>query len=483
MTPTGNQTSVTRAQALERMCAELRALEVPLDDLAQARAESRLEAALRVASDRTPSAGRLRSAVGRAAAVALVAAAAIVAGIRWRAPLPHRDGAQVRSFAARTSIADPGDATAPVSPAPPRALELRPFQVTARHTTAAAGAKVSAALMQPAPRLTAPAGLKVRATLASYAAVTLVGPATVTATESGEGANLALSAGRVLVTLRPDAGRRLRVIAGDTVVTVVGTVFSVAREAGTVQIAVLRGEVRVESRAGIVAVGGGRSVRVDGNLMSPLAPSARRALQELREHDRAVSRAELDGGTSASATERSVPAPRPAASPLAPADTPEDLYRRAEAALAARDRGGARDLLLAVVARFAEDPRASSASYELALMAFEAGELADCLRHLERVRDPALDEPRAYLACQVRAADGASQAEACLLDFRRRFPRSAHDAATLAQLGDLQFAAGNCAAAKLSLSEYLRRFPGGSSAAAVRARLDRCAAAAAKAPP
>src|SRR4051812_18996442 len=120
MTPTGKQTSVTRAQELERMCAELRALEVPLDDLAQARAESRLEEALRVASDRTPPAGRLGSAVGRAAAVAMVAAAAIVAGIRWRAPLPHRDGAQVRSFAARTSISDPGDAPAPL--VPPRAL-------------------------------------------------------------------------------------------------------------------------------------------------------------------------------------------------------------------------------------------------------------------------------------------------------------------------------------------------------------------------
>lgn len=175
------------------------------------------------------------------------------------------------------------------------------------------------------------------------------------------------------------------------------------------------------------------------------------------------------------------PAPRaergPAAAPAL--GTAEDLYRAAEAAITRGERARVRSLLQTLVARHPGADLVDVALYELGRLAFEDGDLAGARRYADQVlardRDPVFREPAAYLRCRVDLAGGADDAAiACLSHFRRRYPRSAHDAAALALLAALHHARGRCDLAAPLLTEYLRRYPAGPFAAEAAERQQRC---------
>ena len=145
-------------------------------------------------------------------------------------------------------------------------------------------------------------------------------------------------------------------------------------------------------------------------------------------------------------------------------------------------RGGqprtARDALQRLIERFPDDRECELARYDLARLAFEAGEWQaadEQLAALRRTTDPALVELAASLDCRVAyARREQARAATCLEAFRKRFPRSPHDREMLAQLAALRFEEG-CEQARPLLTEYLARYPRGPFAATAARGLERCA--------
>jgi len=518
---------------LDRLCGRLAIAGAPLDDVARARAEARLEAAVGVQGP-----DQRRRRVGRmAAAIGLAGVAAAAAALLWGRA---------------------GDPPAPVA-------RLEPFVVAPSGVDATA-AEPPSALIEPAARVTVPAGWLVRARVGPSATVTVIGPAAVAVTEERGVATLHLDRGRLLGALDGGGGRALRVVTPRLKATLIGTVFAVAADERGDAVAVLRGEVRLDGRGAPARVGGGQRWRTGGAGVEPLDPETGAELAEHaaiappREPAVAValsgepasaevwigatrvartptwvrlaagsdvrvsapsygdatlripaaigigaparhevtfalvpvaraSREDAAVATTQPATRPArAPDPAPArvipgepaeiVSPPAPAlPTASDLYRDADAALAAGDRDRARASLVALIGRFPDEPLADAALYELATMAHAAGEHDAALRYLDRVDDDRLAEPAHYLRCRALVDQRAAAAAACLDDFRRSHPRSAHDGSALLQLAGLRFDAGDCAGAVPLLAEYVRRFGSGPGAADARARLDRCAAA------
>ena len=143
------------------------------------------------------------------------------------------------------------------------------------------------------------------------------------------------------------------------------------------------------------------------------------------------------------------------------------MYLRAEAALGAGSKQSAATIMELLVERFPDSPQAASAMYDLAGIATSAGDAKAAQSWLARVpTGSSLREPALYRSCRI-SVDGGDPAAAktCLLQFRRDFPASAHDAEVLAWLTGAAEHVGDCVAAKHFGEEYLRLYPTGPFAA------------------
>jgi thioredoxin-like negative regulator of GroEL len=127
----------------------------------------------------------------------------------------------------------------------------------------------------------------------------------------------------------------------------------------------------------------------------------------------------------------------------------EAAYLAAEAAMRGGGRDHARRALDAVVARDPDGARGEAALLDLARLELAAGDAAAARRHLARLpdpaRDPGLAEGAHHLRCRVAVKlGGGAEATTCLLAFRRRYPRSPHDAESLAWLAGVTRRLGRC---------------------------------------
>lgn len=166
----------------------------------------------------------------------------------------------------------------------------------------------------------------------------------------------------------------------------------------------------------------------------------------------------------------------PSIRPQAAAGTAEAAYLAAEGAMRSGARVDAQRALENVVTRDADGRWSEAALLDLARLALEGGDTQQARRYLRRLPDPANDRALAeaahHLRCrlEVKVGDDA-EATSCLRAFRQRYPRSPHDAESLALLADIT---RTCDEARSLLDQYLRLYPRGRFAAAAAARLAAC---------
>ena len=159
-------------------------------------------------------------------------------------------------------------------------------------------------------------------------------------------------------------------------------------------------------------------------------------------------------------------------SPLAAASA-DDLYRAAEAALAARDHVAADRALGRLVAEYPGSALVDQAHYERARIAYHHRAWATARRHLDRLAampSTPLAEPGQYLACRIAVEARDGEAEGCLVDYRKAHPRSPHDLDVLGLLVRLSHASGGCGRAAMAIDELVRMHPRSDLAGAWRAR-------------
>ncbi len=369
-------------------------------------------------------------------------------------------------------------------------------------------------------------GMSVRAVMEGQGEVTLYGPGRARLEAGG----LVLEAGLVVI----HASHPFEVRAGDVTVRVLGTRFAVDRlDPSQVRVSVGEGTVQVAERgvveaitrgqswpagslveprlaasqlappidpSGVVVIDGsppGSVALLDGAELGPTPLIARLAAgthrlevqAELHQPDQRTVEVAEGGVVQVAFTLEPVPAPPPRRvapqprrvkpAPVAPAETPETLYRSAEAALAEGRPPAARDALEGLVARFPTDPLAESALYELARLDHQDGRLEEAharlVRLLERRQDVSLAESGQRLLCQIDVETRRyDDANACWRSFRERFPSSVHDAEALASLIGVAQVFSDCARVKALAAEFLARYPGDALRSDVDARLERC---------
>jgi transmembrane sensor len=241
--------------------------------------------------------------------------------------------------------------------------------------------------------------------------------------------SLVLSRGAVTCDVAHREGRTFSVLAGDVVVRVVGTKFTVKTSAGElprVEVSVLRGVVEVESkrRPGVVAkVAAGQSwiQSAEPDARGPASPEPAAASME-----------PADG-----ARLPDVPVPSASAVPLAP--SARELFEKAGERRRAGEAAAAARSYEELLKLHPGDPRAS-------LAAFELGRL-----RMDRLRDPA----GAIAALERAVASNLG-------------PSFREDA--LARLVSVYAAQGNFAACGRARERYLKSYPAGVHAAAVQTR-------------
>ena len=177
---------------------------------------------------------------------------------------------------------------------------------------------------------------------------------------------------------------------------------------------------------------------------------------------------------------RSNSAPAPAAAARAegeaavqPPLTAEELYRGAEAALAARDFAAADRALARLIAEQPGSSLVDQALYERARIAYQQRAWSAARSHLAQLAAVAgtpLAEPGHYLRCRIAIETREDRAAACLVDYRAAFPRSPHDLDALALLVQLAHARDGCRGAAVLLEELAQSHPRTTLAAAWRAR-------------
>ena len=161
----------------------------------------------------------------------------------------------------------------------------------------------------------------------------------------------------------------------------------------------------------------------------------------------------------------------PPGAPLAA--TPDELYRTAEAALAAHDPAAADRALAALVTEHPASSLVDQALYERARIAYQRRAWAAARSHLAQlaaVSSTLFAEPGRYLRCRIAVETGEATAAACLVDYRAAFPRSPHDLDALALLVQLAHARGGCPGAEALLDELAQSYPRTTLTAAWRAR-------------
>lgn len=403
------------------------------------------------------------------------------------------------------------------APAPPPP-KLRPYLV--------AGSAVSE--LARTERLEAVEGAVVMAEVEGQGVVTLIGPGRALVTAPGR---ILLERGLLLAWIRHREKGPFEVHHEGVTVRVVGTRFAVdARGPGRPVVSVAEGAVEVLHRDAVARLRPGQvwpdgkleaalfvdrlrppsgpegslvidgtpraTVFIDGVVVGPTPLTARLAAgrhrievrADLHEPHEATLLVPVDGvarRTYALEPIRIEPpapprpksrAPRRAAPPRVTAET---IYRRAESALADGRADEAERHLQELLERFKEDPLAESARYELARIAREQGRLEEAhrwlVRLLERREDPALAEAGQRLLCQIDVQTGRhDEANSCWRSFRRRFPRSPHDAEALANLIALAHVWHDCPRVMALARELERLHPDSPLRPDVEARVRMC---------
>lgn len=164
-------------------------------------------------------------------------------------------------------------------------------------------------------------------------------------------------------------------------------------------------------------------------------------------------------------------APDPASRPPPPG--PDELYRTAETALAARDPAAADRALAELLAAHPGSLLVDQALYERARIAYQQRAWVAARNHLARlaaIPRTLLAEPGRYLRCRIAVETAESSTEACLADYRAAFPRSPHDLDALALLVQLTHTRGGCSGAEPLIEELAQSYPRTTLAAGWRAR-------------
>lgn len=159
--------------------------------------------------------------------------------------------------------------------------------------------------------------------------------------------------------------------------------------------------------------------------------------------------------------------------PPPPKPTPDELYRLAETALAARDPAAADRALATLIAEYPRSQLIEQAIYDRARIAYQQHAWPAARAHLARltaIPGSLLAEPGHYLRCRIAVETHDASAAACLTDYRTAFPRSPHDLDVLALLAQLAHANGGCPGAARLIDELAQSYPRTTLAAAWRAR-------------
>ncbi len=154
--------------------------------------------------------------------------------------------------------------------------------------------------------------------------------------------------------------------------------------------------------------------------------------------------------------------------------TADSLYTSAESSLAHGNVSAADHSLARLLTSFPDSPLADQALYERARIAYQRHAYSDARSHLVRLAQltsSPLVEPGAYLACRIAVETHDSDAEPCLLAYRKSYPRSPHDLDVLGLLVELAYTNHHCAGAAPLVGELVRRYP---SSALARAWTARC---------
>ena len=156
-----------------------------------------------------------------------------------------------------------------------------------------------------------------------------------------------------------------------------------------------------------------------------------------------------------------------------PRPTPDELYRAAETALAARDLAVADRALAALVTEYPASTLVDQALYERARIAYQQhawGAARSHLAQLAAMSSAPFAEPGHYLRCRIAVETGEASASTCLVDYRAAFPRSPHDLDALALLVQLAHASSGCRGAAALIDELVQSYPRTTLAAAWRGR-------------
>jgi ferric-dicitrate binding protein FerR (iron transport regulator) len=354
---------------------------------------------------------------------------------------------------------------------------------------------------------------------------------------AGEATAVRLRSGTLLAEFAGGDGRSLRIEAPGATIEVVGTLFAVAVRDGGTCTSVVHGRVRITTRSAVLHVAGGQRYCSGDSLQAvqPIADDVRDALARHRARGEPAepaaqaapatlappaiaaapqapvavpsapavrpapaatppvpSASSVPAAPSGGPRSRVVPTPAigalrdldptrrarpeaPAPAPPAPkrARSPEELYRTAEAALAARDAAGADRSLAGLVDQYPGSPLVDQAFYERARIAYQQRAWPAARSHLARlaaIPSTRLAEPGAYLRCRIAVESGEASAATCLAEYRAGFPRSPHDLDALALLVQLAHAGAGCAGAEKLVDELVQTYPRTTLAAAWRAR-------------
>jgi TolA-binding protein len=142
--------------------------------------------------------------------------------------------------------------------------------------------------------------------------------------------------------------------------------------------------------------------------------------------------------------------------------TAADLYRSAEAALAAGDTTTASRTWAALLAQFPADDRVPTALFDLATVARGTGDLKAAATWLQKIPASAPASIRsnaAYLLCRIDIEGNQLESAAdCLQAYRRLFAQSAHDQEVLQWLVGYHSNHSACSMTRSLAQEYVRRY-------------------------
>lgn len=393
---------MSSSSRLDELTDALRAFEPRLDDLARARVETRLAAAIDAAPPQSvPSPAMRRWRFPGVVALGVAAAAVTLLSIDRGHPDPASPAP--RATASPKSVAAAGPSSVAAVPTP--ALVIYGL-------AGAAAAALAPQLGKPQTAISLDAGAVALASIGSHARLSLVGPARlrVVALER-ERIELALDGGELAIDYDRSRGGELLVHGPLARVRVVGTRFGVRVGDGDMRVGVAHGTVEVDTGRELLRLTDNQGWRATASVSTATAlspemkrrldahassvappPAAHTLLKVAGTSQRATAHlgAQLLGETPIWALVRvdavDVSLRDVGSSTRAQSrETAASLYARAEACLRARDRGCAERELRALIARFPESQQAEPALYELAQRAQDCASAVPWLqRYLAR---------------------------------------------------------------------------------------------------